>query len=201
MSTVPQRTRSQRHAEAALAKIKALLAPNASAIERKEYKTRADNFPVMVMQAGLAQAVGFMRAKAGEHVSNGAISKAVEEAAGRPVDDNEAAADASPSATRKSADADADAGKAARKAAYRRYLDDLAIVVGLADGEALLERAIKDTLPDYRRLTREALAAASWLKRFGQAYLSGSGGEQGSADASAGDVVGQANLSESGGQP
>ncbi|HRI93943.1 MAG TPA: type III-B CRISPR module-associated protein Cmr5, partial [Accumulibacter sp.] len=64
MSAAPQQTRSQRHAEAALARIRSV-ETNASATERKEYKTRADNFPVMVMQAGLAQAVGFMRAKAG----------------------------------------------------------------------------------------------------------------------------------------
>jgi len=60
--TRSQRTRSQRQAEKALAAIEALR--TAPKKERKEYKARADNFPVLVLQAGLAQAVGFMRAKA-----------------------------------------------------------------------------------------------------------------------------------------
>ena len=53
------RTRAQRQAEDALACVKRV-AP----ADRKEYKGRADGFPVMVLQAGLAQAVGFMLAKA-----------------------------------------------------------------------------------------------------------------------------------------
>ncbi len=117
-----QRTRSQRQAEKALAAIEALR--TAPKKERKEYKARADNFPVLVLQAGLAQAVGFMRAKA------------------------------------------------AKSAAYQSYLDDLARILELASGEALQQRAIDVPLPDYRQLTRETLAAAGWLKRFGQAYLS-----------------------------
>ncbi|MDP2834552.1 MAG: type III-B CRISPR module-associated protein Cmr5 [Pseudomonadota bacterium] len=51
-------TRAQRQASAALAKIKAV-EPG----QRRDYKARADGFPVMVMQAGLAQAVGFHFAK------------------------------------------------------------------------------------------------------------------------------------------
>lgn len=79
------------------------------------------------MQAGLAQALGFLRAKAG----------------------------------------DAGGGENA----YRRYLNDLAAVVGATDGEALQQQAIAAPLPAYRQLTRQVLAAAGWLKRFGQAYL------------------------------
>lgn len=121
------RTRSQRQAEAALAAIQAIR--KEAEKERKEYKARADNFPVLVLQAGLAQAVGFMRAKA------------------------------------------------AKSTAYQRYLSDLAAMLGLAGGEALQQRAIDADLRDYRQLTREILAAAAWLKRFGQAYLGEKGGQ------------------------
>lgn len=121
------RTRSQRQAEAALAAIQAIR--KEAEKERKEYKARADNFPVLVLQAGLAQAVGFMRAKA------------------------------------------------AKSTAYQRYLSDLAAMLGLAGGEALQQRAIDAELREYRQLTRETLAAAAWLKRFGQAYLGEKGGQ------------------------
>lgn len=125
--TQDPRTRSQRQAEAALAAIQAIR--KEAEKERKEYKARADNFPVLVLQAGLAQAVGFMRAKA------------------------------------------------AKSTAYQRYLSDLAAMLGLAGGEALQQRAIDAELRDYRQLTRETLAAAAWLKRFGQAYLGEKGGQ------------------------
>lgn len=98
---------------------------------RDKYKSRADNLPVMVMQAGLAQALGFLLAK-----SKGDVT--------------------SP---------------------YGRYLADLAIVlqaggaVGFIDGEALQRHVIAAPLSEYRRLTRETLAAAGWLKRFCQAYI------------------------------
>lgn len=127
--TQEPRTRAQRQAEAALAAIQARR--SAPEKERKEYKARADSFPVLVLQSGLAQAVGFMLAKA--------------------------------------------LAKAPKSAAYQRYLNDLATMLGFADGAALQQRAIGAELRDYRQLTREALAAASWLKRFGQAYLAEKG--------------------------
>lgn len=117
--TQDNRSRSQRYAEQALKKIK-----DVQADERDEYKARADGFPVMVMQAGLAQAAGFMIAQGAE----------------KPV--------------------------------YRRYFDDLAAVLGASDGKALQDMIIGAELPEYRRLTRQALAVATWFKRFGQAYLS-----------------------------
>ncbi len=123
--TQEPRTRAQRQAEAALAVIQSRR--SAPEKERKEYKARADSFPVLVLQSGLAQAVGFMLAKA------------------------------------------------AKSVAYERYLNDLATMLGFADGAALQQRAISAELRDYRQLTREALAAASWLKRFGQAYLAEKG--------------------------
>lgn len=115
------RTRSQRHAEKALACINAIKGEKDL---RDDYKSRADGFPVMVMQAGLAQALGFMQAKQKD------------------------------------------------KPAYGRYLDDLAGVLGKADGQALLACAIAAERPEYRQMTREVLAIAGWFKRFGQAYLS-----------------------------
>lgn len=53
------RTRTQHYAEKSLKKIEAIKGKDTA----KEYKSRCDGFPVMVMQAGLAQAVGFMLAK------------------------------------------------------------------------------------------------------------------------------------------
>lgn len=53
-------TRTQRYAAAALARVQVI---RQDAQQRLEWKTRADTFPVMVLQAGLAQAVGFMLAK------------------------------------------------------------------------------------------------------------------------------------------
>lgn len=53
------RTRTQHYAEKSLQKIDAIKGKDTA----KEYKSRCDNFPVMVMQSGIAQAVGFMLAK------------------------------------------------------------------------------------------------------------------------------------------
>lgn len=60
--TQHNRTRTQRYAEKALEKINVIKDKNNKS-ESKEYKSRCDNFPVMVMQSGIAQAVGFMLAK------------------------------------------------------------------------------------------------------------------------------------------
>ena len=53
-------TRSQKYAAAALSRINAI---KDDANLRDEYKSRADSFSVMVMQAGLAQGLGFLQAK------------------------------------------------------------------------------------------------------------------------------------------
>lgn len=53
-------TRDQKYAKAAFPKVSA---PKNTAI-KKGYRTLALNFPVMVLQSGLAQAVGFLMAKA-----------------------------------------------------------------------------------------------------------------------------------------
>ena len=57
---MPIHTRSQRYAAKALECVDAIKAREA---ERDEWKSRADSFPVMVLQTGLAQAIGFLRAK------------------------------------------------------------------------------------------------------------------------------------------
>lgn len=114
------RTRTQHYAEKALQKVTEIKGKDIA----KEYKSRGDNFPVMVMQAGLAQAVGFMLAKG------------------------------------------------AKDPAYQLYINDLAAVMGDADGIAFHTKVIGAPLPEYRLLTRNTLNAAGWFKRFGQAYLS-----------------------------
>ncbi|MEW6260769.1 MAG: type III-B CRISPR module-associated protein Cmr5 [Thermodesulfobacteriota bacterium] len=85
------------------------------------YKARADSFPTFVMQAGLAQAVGFLKAKGSKE----------------PV--------------------------------YALYLKDLAKVLGKRDATHLYQEVIAAELNEYRLLTRQALAAAGWLKRMAQA--------------------------------
>lgn len=91
----------------------------------KEYRTVALGFPAMVMQAGLAQALGFLVAKNKDH--------------------------------------------------HKHFLEDIQHVVKecgnplLRDKHLLQQAAITCSLNDYRRLTRDVLDAAVWLKRFVQA--------------------------------
>jgi len=93
---------------------------------KKEYKSRMNNFPVMVMQSGLAQTSGFFLAKTAVHQEYlGDIAKILNAASGRPV----------------------------------------------ANGNQLHERVIQCETVEYRLLTRDALIAAGWLKRYGQALL------------------------------
>ena len=56
-------TRTQKYAGKAMACVKAIAAKSPS--DRKEYKSRADSFPTMVMQSGLTQALGFLLGKGG----------------------------------------------------------------------------------------------------------------------------------------
>lgn len=59
-------TRGQRMARSALDKVKAVAGNKEFA---KKYRSRAMGFPAMVMQAGLAQALGFLWAKSGGKVA------------------------------------------------------------------------------------------------------------------------------------
>jgi CRISPR-associated protein Cmr5 len=62
------RNRSQRYAKAALTSIENIKDKEKL---RDEYKSRADSFPVMVMQAGLAQSLGFLQARSEGKTDNG----------------------------------------------------------------------------------------------------------------------------------
>ncbi|MGX5672441.1 type III-B CRISPR module-associated protein Cmr5 [Thermomonas fusca] len=57
-----RQSRAQRMAKPALACVKSAAASNLA----KDYKPRAMAFPTMVLQSGLAQAVGFLAAKSGK---------------------------------------------------------------------------------------------------------------------------------------
>lgn len=135
----------QRQAEAALRCLHAVSALPVAV--RQDYKARAENFPALLLHAGLAQALGFLRAKGGASDD-------------RAADTPDTGADAA-----------VDPSSGSPAAAYRRYLADLATVLGLADGDSLLQRAIDAPLADYRLLSRQTLDAAGWLRRFAQAHL------------------------------
>lgn len=62
MSTPIRQTRDQRMAGKALVRVKDAAKDDAFA---KKYRSRAMSFPAMVLQSGLVQAVGFLRAKSG----------------------------------------------------------------------------------------------------------------------------------------
>jgi len=51
------------------------------------------------------------------------------------------------------------------------YLDDLAAVLKAEQREMLLKKARESAVPEYMRLSREALEAAGWLKRYAEALL------------------------------
>lgn len=119
------RTCEQRYAEIAYRCVQGVEQNNL-----EEYKARADSFPTFVMQAGLAQAVGFLMAKG--HVNDRTMDQ---------KKDNE----------------------------YRKYVNDLAKVLGKPTASDFYEEVIAADLPQYRLLTRQALAAAGWLKRMAQA--------------------------------
>ena len=55
-----------------------------------------------------------------------------------------------------------------KERAHERLLDHLAETVGAVSRQNLLERVRQDDLPNYIRLTQEALAALLWYKRFAQ---------------------------------
>lgn len=56
---------------------------------------------------------------------------------------------------------------------HTAYLNDLAQVManGLADGAGLHQRTINSEVGEYQQLTRRALEASAWLKRYTQALL------------------------------
>ncbi len=92
--------------------------------QAKEYGSMAHKLPVLIRQAGLAQALAYVSAR------------------GKP--------------------------------GAKQLLDDLAMTLGLEGGnrgEQLLARSREASLLDYMRLTREAIIALTWYKRFAQSML------------------------------
>lgn len=53
------------------------------------------------------------------------------------------------------------------------YLADLAYVIGVTSPDDLAHQARTASLPLYQRLSRDTLAAATWLKRYAEALLKG----------------------------
>lgn len=86
----------------------------------KEYRTLALNFPTMILQAGLAQAIGFLKAKG--------------------------------------------------KDEHLLLLAHIAELLG-KKADALHEEILNSKLAQYQLLTRQAIEAASSLKRYTQALL------------------------------
>ncbi len=98
-----------------------------------EYRTQALNLPTMILQSGLAQAVGFLMAK----------SKIGNEG----------------SAT-------------AKQKAFQILLGHLENLLNKnLNGESLNQVILKSNITEYQTLTRNALEASSWLKRYTQALL------------------------------
>ncbi|MDR1646986.1 MAG: type III-B CRISPR module-associated protein Cmr5 [Zoogloeaceae bacterium] len=110
-------TRSQQYACKAFDKVDIVKGTSSE----KEYGALALNFPVMVLQSGLAQASGFILAK--------------------------------------------------KRDGQLRYLNDLADVLDQNNGEVFHQQIIASSLGDYQRLTRHALEAAGWFKRYAQGHL------------------------------
>ncbi|GIX07837.1 MAG: CRISPR system Cmr subunit Cmr5 [Candidatus Poribacteria bacterium] len=57
------------------------------------------------------------------------------------------------------------------KEPHKRLLDHLAQTLGEGSRSDLLERSRRAELPEYLDLTRRALAALNWYKRFAQSIL------------------------------
>jgi CRISPR-associated protein Cmr5 len=55
------------------------------------------------------------------------------------------------------------------KSDHHEYLNDLAAVLGIASRDALGERSRRENLSGYLLLSRNAINAASWLKRYVEA--------------------------------
>ncbi len=117
------RTLEQQFAAAVYPRVKAYEEESDKA--KKRYGAMAQQLPVLIRTAGLAQALAFVEAKA----SGG------------------------------------------NEAPYHQLLDDLAIVLEFNSRGALLERSREAGLDEYVHLTRRALLALTWFKRFSQSIL------------------------------
>ncbi len=113
--------RTHQYAEAAFPLVKAIQ----KATFEAKYRTLALNFPTMIMQSGLTQAIGFLMAKKeDEHKT---LLKHIEDILNRPT---------------------------------------------------LHTDILKSNIEEYQLLTRKALEASSWIKRYTQALLKKEGENQ-----------------------
>ena len=109
--------RSQKYAQRALGLIQKVKDDNKQV---KEYRTLALNFPTMILQSGLAQAIGFLQAKGKEE--------------------------------------------------HLLLLAHIAELLG-ENKDSLHKKILEADLSHYQLLTRQAIEAASGLKRYTQALL------------------------------
>ncbi len=109
--------RSQKYAQRALGLIQKVKDDNKQV---KEYRTLALNFPTMILQSGLAQAIGFLQAKGKEE--------------------------------------------------HLLLLAHIAELLG-ENKDSLHKKILASDLSHYQLLTRQAIEAASGLKRYTQALL------------------------------
>lgn len=58
---------------------------------------------------------------------------------------------------------------------HQAYLRDLSSILGFTSGQDFHTKLVDSQLAEYQLLTRKALEAASWLKRYTQSLLSGDG--------------------------
>lgn len=95
---------------------------------KAEYRTLALTFPTMIMQSGLAQAIGFLKAKAKSKEQHNLMLE--------------------------------------HMAKLLNYVNN-----NQADPEALYQAILASDVTQYQLLSREALEASAWLKRYTQALL------------------------------
>ena len=120
-----QHIRSQKYAQRAFGLIQNVKKENQKV---KEYRTLALNFPTMILQSGLAQAIGFLQAKGKEE--------------------------------------------------HLLLLAHIAELLG-ENKDSLHKKILAADLSHYQLLTRQAIEAASGLKRYTQALLPKPKDEQG----------------------
>lgn len=120
-----QHIRSQKYAQRAYGLIQKVKDDNKQV---KEYRTLALNFPTMILQSGLAQAIGFLQAKGKEE--------------------------------------------------HLLLLAHIAELLG-ENKDSLHKKILASDLSHYQLLTRQAIEAASSLKRYTQALLPKPKDEQG----------------------
>ncbi len=126
---------------------------------KKEYLSRAKSFPALVMQSGLVQATGFLLAK----------SQPPDEAKQKPITPKQVPVPASQ--PQDSATISVVKAPIAKHDAYAAYAKSLAGVLGCSDVKALHDKATEHDPIDYRQLTRDALQAAAYLRRYAQIEL------------------------------